>query len=358
MSGHHTYVEINVSSLKRNLEVLKSYLAGGSKIMPVVKANAYGHGAVEISRALADDSAIAGFAVNTIEEGRELRENGIREKPVLVFSVPPKEEAVAYTAFDLTATVSSPAHFELLQPGTKYHLNFDTGMGRLGLDPGPESISDIKRLVEKHTGIECTGLYSHLATADGPSSEYAKEQIRRFEAVTEAFPGSLQAHMANTGGLAFYPSSHFDAIRAGIGLYGYSPGDVDIPGLEPVLSWKSRLVQVRPVGKGQRVSYGARWEAPSDGWIGTIPAGYYDGISRGLSGQLQVKAGRRLVPVAGTVTMNYIMVFLEEKIEEGAEVTLLDGKLPASGWAEKLGTITYEILTSIHPAIERVYFTG
>lgn len=350
-------VEIDFTALQNNLGLLKGYLNKDTGMLAVVKADAYGHGAVEISRFLERDNSVKGFAVNSVGEGIALRNAGI-EKQVLVFGVPLREEAGAYREYDLTATVSALSHFERLDDGTKYHINVDTGMRRLGIPP--EALDEALGRVNQFEALTCTGVYSHLATADLPSTEYAAKQVRRFTDITLQFPADLDFHLANTGGLVFYPDSQFDLVRIGIGLYGYPPGQKKVPGLKPVLSWKSNIVQMRPVHRGDRVSYGGRWEAPGDGWIGTVPVGYFDGISRGLSGKLSVKVHGRIRPVVGTITMNLILVYLEGSstdVDEGTEVVLLDQDLGADWWARKLETIPYEILTGIHTGIKRRYIT-
>jgi alanine racemase len=149
----------------------------------------------------------------------------------------------------------------------------------------------------------------------------------------------------------------FDAVRPGVCLYGYAPGPDDISDLEPVIEWRSKLVQVKKLQKGDLVGYGSRWEAPKDGWLGVIPVGYADGIFRNLSGEFAVEISGKLFQQVGTISMDYVMVYLkEQQFKPGESVTILkNGKLSAKEWAKKMGTIPYEITTAISPKIERVY---
>ncbi|MFH5883695.1 alanine racemase [Halalkalibaculum sp. DA3122] len=352
----NSFVEVNLSKLKDNTEVLARYLSPGVKQMAVVKADAYGHGAVPVARAIEDQ--VAWFAVNDVDEGIALREGGI-DAPILVFGVPTDETAPAYPAYRLTATVSDLVHFGILRGGTQYHLNFDTGMGRLGL--AEDEIPQTEKLVEERKSITCTGIYSHFATAEAPGSAMAETQLERFRTICRRFSGGWIAHMANTGGTVFYPSSHFDMVRNGIGLYGYAPGDAPVRELQPCLRWVSHLAQVRRIRKGETVSYGARWKAPEDGYIGTVPVGYEEGIPRLLTGNLDVAIAETRYPVVGTVTMNFIMVYLgPSKIyETGTPVELLGPHAQtADEWARRSQTIAYEILTGISERVPRRHVAG
>jgi alanine racemase len=346
-------VTINLSRLKKNARNLADHLDEDTRIMGVVKADAYGHGAVEIAQAL--DDMVAAFAVNAIQEGIELRENGI-DKPILVFEVPLKSFASQYRMQNLTATVSAEEHFEWLPNGTSYHLNFDTGMGRLGF--GPEEAKRVADLVQDNQELFCTGIYSHFATAGNPGSELVKEQHSKFKILRSHFPQQLTTHISNTGGTAFYDTEQFNMVRLGIGLYGYPPAETEIEGIAPVLSWKSKLVQTKKIAANSTVSYGASWRAPMDGYLGIIPIGYEDGLKRNLSGKISVRIGPKTYPLVGTITMNYCMVFLEtDHYEPGTEVDILYQESTAGDWAQKLDTIPYEILTSITPKASREYIT-
>ena len=347
----NSVVTVDKNLLYQNFKTLSSFLDPDTRIMGVVKADAYGHGAVEVARAL--DEKVGAFAVNAIQEGIELRENGIT-KPILVFEVPQKDMVSQYRIHNLTATISAKEHFEWVPNGTSYHLNFDTGMGRLGF--AHEEASEIAKLAERRGELFCTGIYSHFATAHEPGSSLVEQQHQLFKEVRSHFPENLATHIANTGGTAFYDTKQFNMVRLGIGLYGYAPGNIAIEGLEPVLSWRSHIAQTKEVKKGESVSYGAQWKAPGDGYVGIVPVGYSDGFKRNLSGQMMVTIDGKEYPAVGTVTMNYFMVYLrEDSYEVGTEVELLGEQKNAYDWAQKLNSIPYEMLTSIDSRIPRKY---
>jgi alanine racemase len=344
-------VIVDLPALHNNFQRLSEFVDKDTRIMAVVKSDAYGHGAIKVAEAL--EPKVGAFAVNAIQEGIELREAGIT-KPILVFEVPQKSMVRQYRVHNLTATFSAKEHFDWVPDGTSYHLNFDTGMGRLGFRA--EQAEKVAELVNKRKELFCTGIYSHFATAHEPGSARVKEQHRKFNTIRSHFPDQLATHIANTGGTAFYDTEQFNMVRLGIGLYGYAPGDIAIDGLQPVLRWDTFLTQVKEVKKGEAISYGADWQAPGDGYIGILPVGYEDGLKRNLGGKLRVRIGNEDYPVVGTVTMNYSMVFLEQsKFEVGTAVKLLHAGNDAYDWAQKLETIPYEILTSIDLRIPRTY---
>jgi alanine racemase len=348
---YNSTVFVNLENLKQNVELLSNFLDADTRIMAVVKADAYGHGAVPVAEAL--EPMVAAFAVNDIHEGIELREQGIT-KPILVFEVPEKDEVAKYRVHNLTATISSKEHFEWLPNGTSYHLNFDTGMGRLGF--APAEADKVAKLVNDNMELFCTGIYTHYATAENPGSQLVTEQLQKFEKIRKYFPQKLATHVSNTGATVFYEVDQFNMVRLGIGMYGYSPAETDIEGLKPVIQWKSRLVQTNQITANSPVSYGAHWKAPIDGYLGVIPVGYEDGLRRNLSGNVSVRINSKIYDVVGSITMNYSMIFLrDDYYEPGTEVDLLYKQNDAHDWAEKLNTIPYEILTSINPKIPREY---
>jgi len=346
-------VSVNLATLKQNLQTLKNHVRKDVRIMAVVKADAYGHGAVKVAQAL--EPLVEAFAVNDIHEGIELREQGIA-KPILVFEVPQQETVSQYRVHNLTATVSATHHFELLPNGTSYHLNFDTGMGRLGF--APEQAEHVAALVNNNKELFCTGIYTHFATADNPDSSLVSKQYEQFQTIRSFFDDDLAAHIANTGGTAFYEMDQFNMVRLGIGLYGYPPGETKIEGLEPVMRLDSKLVQIKRISADSTVSYGAKWTAPKERNLGVLPVGYDDGLKRSLTGKASVKINGKTYNIVGTITMNYAMVDLgDDEYELGAPVEILGPGNNAHEWAQKIDTIPYEILTSINPRIPREYIS-
>lgn len=341
---------IDSASLEQNLEFLKKK-SGKDNVMAVVKANAYGHGITDIAGFL--ENKVSQFAVATIDEGIQLRKSGI-ESPVLVFGIPKGEYASVYKRFNLTATISQTVHFSLLDEGTEYHLNFDTGMRRNGFYAN--EIEDVKLNISKYRGLICNGIYSHYATADDPGSDFVHEQFTLFKNIRKRFPDDLQTHMSNTAAVIHYDIDYFDILRAGLGLLGYAPGNVQSDDLQPVLNWETKVVLVRRIGKGDRVSYGGNWTAPREGFLATLPVGYGDGIPRALSNRFEVQIEGEYYPVVGNITMDFCMVFLgNNKIKTGSTVHLMGNRgWRANTWADQSGSITHEILTGLTLRIKRV----
>lgn len=353
MKNHfpNSYAEIDLNAILENIRSLKDR-APGKKVLSVVKCDAYRHGAVRVSKHI--EEPVDWFGVATVDEGIQLRMGGIK-KPILVFGVPNYDTAAAYHTHNLTATISHKTHFDILMDATRYHLNFDTGMGRLGFDSS--DAEEVRALAVMNQRLVCSGVYSHYATSDDPGSDFVSVQHHRFKEIIRHFEEVPLKHMSNTGAVANYDLDHFDMIRTGLGMLGYNPGKTRHSWLKPVLTWKSRLVQVRPIRKGSPVSYSSTWSAPDDGFLATVPLGYGDGIPRSLSNHLQVWIDGKFYPQVGNVTMDYVMVYLAGKrLPVDTEVTLFGGKgWNAADWAEHAGTNVHEILTNLTGRVEKVY---
>lgn len=347
----NSVLEINLNTCVQNLTAIKEKHPG-KKILFVVKCNAYGHGAIEMAQHL--EEHIDWFGVATVDEGIELRMKRI-QKPILVFGVPTAETASAYGTHNLTATISHTVHFSILMDGTRYHLNFDTGMRRLGFIP--EQAEDVRKLAVANQRLVCSGIYSHFATADDPGSEFVLEQHSRFKEIIKHFGEVPLVHMSNTGASLHYDFEHFDMIRTGLGILGYNSGETKVDWLEPAMNWKSKVAQVRPIQKGDTVSYSRTWICPDNGYLATLPVGYGDGVPRAISNKLQVFIDGKMYPQVGNVTMDYMMVYLgPDIIKSETEVTLLGKNAwTASEWAKKAGTNTHEMLTNPTGRVERVY---
>ncbi|MCC5942750.1 MAG: alanine racemase [Balneolaceae bacterium] len=348
----NSFVHIRLESVTRNILKIKEK-TGGKKILAVVKCDAYRHGAVEVSKHI--EETVDWLAVATVDEGIELRMKGVK-KPILVFGIPTYDNAAAYITHNLTATISHVTHFSVLMDGTGYHLNFDTGMGRLGFSPAQRE--EVRALAVMNQRLVCKGIYSHYATADDPGSDFAATQHDRFKEILASFSEIPLVHMSNTGAATNYPGfDHFDMVRTGLGMLGYNSGETRHGWLEHALTWKSTAGQVRAIQKGDVVSYSSTWKCPKDGFLATIPVGYGDGVPRSLSNKLKVLIGEKLYPQAGNVTMDYFMVYLgKEKIPTGTEVTLLGDKAwNAYDWAEAAGTNVHEVFTNITPRVDKRY---
>jgi alanine racemase len=368
-----SYAEIHLGHLRHNAQLLAKQAGKGVKKMAVVKANAYGHDAGIIGPVLQRQTCIDAFGVATVEEAINLRNAGVI-KPILVFA-PVKAHTIAdYRMYSLVAVVGSFEELNLLTPSISFHLEFDTGMGRLGFYP--DEWPRVYKQIQARE-LSPTGIMTHFATADAPGSDYAFQQLQAFNTLINEmgeWSKNKVIHASNSGGLLYYDEGlRFNMVRFGISLYGFSPnpevGEEKINGtdgniLRPVMQWKSCVTACRPIKKGQYVSYEATWQAPEDGWLLVVPIGYADGLRRGLSNQIRmsVEGLPEALPQVGTITMDYCMLFSGEEVAVGTEVRVLGHGQPESGfapvpsadeWARKLGSISYEVLCGIHPKIER-----
>jgi alanine racemase len=323
-------ITIDLGALRRNAAVL-AQAAGGAELWAVVKADAYGHGALGCARAALAGGAKA-LCVATAKEGAALRSE-LADARILVLSpLSEADEGVAREA-GLEVAVSSPQ----LPEGLPVHVKVDTGMGRFGMAPEEAAQIDPARVA---------GVMSHLATADEEDAAFARAQLDAFAVVAERFPGATR-HIANSAATLSIPESHLDAVRCGVALYGLSPfgRDPQEHGLEPVLSWRSYVAQAKVLGSGDSTGYGRRFVAERETRIGLVPAGYGDGFRRALSGTEVLVAGTRR-RVLGTVSMDSFAVELGEE-PEGAPVTLIGDGLLVEEHARHAGTINYEITTGL-----------
>jgi alanine racemase len=276
------------------------------------------------------------------------------KKPILVFAPYWKVFEQTYINNRITAVVGSFDELQDIHPSIEFHIEFDTGMGRLGFYP--EQWPEIQEMIQSR-GLKPTGIMTHFATAEDKKSDLTQKQIKLFQKlknkIEKSFSGLIY-HSSNSGGMIHYPEAAFDMVRSGLAMYGYSPDNSDI-GLKPVLTWKSYITACKPIKKGMTVSYGARWTTPGDGYLLVIPIGYADGVSRSLSGKISVRIGDQMIQQVGTITMDYFMLFHTKPIITGTEVEILGANaLDANDWAQISGTIPYEVLCAIHPKIRRV----
>lgn len=347
---HCSELRISKERLLRNFKRLSDCLSDRVLQMSVVKANAYGHGDVQVSKILEDKTDW--FAVATVTEALRLRESGIT-KPILVFEPPQKDRATYYVSQKLTAVISHEDHFSMLPSGVQAHIEWDTGMGRLGFLPEqlPLVLACTKKFEKQ---IHISGIFTHFATADQQNSDFVGTQKKRFEAIIPHFPGAKLRYAANSGGILHYPDAHYDMVRHGIALYGYDPSGGDTE-LEPVMEWWTHIIQTRRIPKGWKVSYDAAWEAPDDGFLSILPVGYADGLTRRLSHKLEVRIADSWYRVVGNITMDYCMVFTENKaFPTGTEVLLMGGaRNHAAILAHHSDTIAYEILSRISSKVIR-----
>ena len=355
-----TVVEVDLAAVRHNIGVLKP---SGSDLMAVVKADGYGHGAVEIARAATEGGA-AWLGVALVEEGVELRLAGL-DVPILVLSeLPPGSESVAL-AHGLTPTACSDAGVERLAAASRgpigLHVKVDTGMHRIGVWPPDRTASFCDRVAQ--AGLIVEGVWTHFAkseTDDVTTKEQLDLLLLAVEAVRAAGHEPEWVHASNSGGVLRHPEANLDLVRPGIALYGLppSPGVGTDRDLWPALSWRSAVTFARSLPAGERLSYGHTYELEHEAWVATVPVGYADGYPRSLSNRADVLIRGRRCRVAGSVTMDQLIVDCgEQEIVEGDEVVLIgrQGAEMITAWelAEHLETVAYEIVTRIGKRVPR-----
>ena len=365
------WAEVDLGAVRANVRALREHCAP-ARLLAVVKADGYGHGAVPVAEAALEAGAM-GLGVALVEEGIELRSAGI-DAPILVLSEPVADAAPSVVAYGLTPVVYTLTGIDALAKAVAdrgardrlgVHLKVDTGMHRVGCDV--DDAVELATQVVDRPELELAGVCTHLAVADEPDNPYTAEQLARFDGVLAAFrergiPTGV-VHACNTAGALDWPGARFDMVRVGIGCYGIAPADA-LEGrveLQPAMSVKARVSQVKVVPSGARVSYGLRYETDRATRIATVPIGYADGVPRELPhrGGEAIVRGRRC-PIAGTVTMDQLMLDVGDlPVEVGDEVVLIgrqEGEeITAASWAGAMGTIAYTIVCGIGPRVPRVY---
>lgn len=367
-----TWAEISLAALAQNYRTVKSHLTGEAQLMAVVKANAYGHGAVECARALQTAGA-DWFGVALIEEGGELRQAGISGAIYCLggFWQGQADEVIKHdltpAIFRLEAAEELNAQAEAAGRVVKYHLKIDTGMGRLGV-PAAEVVQFAQAL-QRFDHIKLDGVQTHFAEADGVEIDYTEGQIKLFNASLAALHelgfNPTWRHLANSPGLHAYPHAHGDLARAGATLYGLTR-DVLSPRLpplklQPVLSLHSRIVLLKTVPAQVALGYGGTFTTARTSRIATIPVGYADGLRRAHSNNGHVLVRGMRAPIVGRVSMDLTIIDVTDVPDAwlGDEVVLLGqqnaARIHAEDLAEQAGTISYEIVTGISARVPRVY---
>ncbi len=366
-----TVAEIDLGAIAHNVGVMKEF-AGDARLLAVVKANGYGHGAVPVAEtALA--AGAHGLCVALVQEGVELRRAGI-EAPILVLSEQPVEQVGDLVAHGLIATAYSTRYIDVLATeaarhdviGHEVHLKIDTGMNRVGAAPS-NAVELAGRILARSPQLSLGGVFTHLATADSPDLTETRAQLVRFDSALDQLRGAGidpgWVHAANSAATIAHPDARRDMVRAGIALYGIAP-DVSMAPLcgrlRPALSLRSRVSFVKRVGAGEGVSYGLRHRFASATNVATVPLGYADGVPRGLglSGG-QVLIGGRRRSIVGVVTMDQLMVDCgDDEIRVDDEVVLIGSQgnesIDANEWGSLLGTIGYEVVCAISARVPRV----
>ena len=360
---------VNLAAIERNVATLRRRLAAGAELCAVVKADGYGHGAVQAAGAALAGGA-ASLAVATADEAGELRAAGI-EAPLLVMGAVSGQELEVALAVDAELVAWDTAFVEEVRRRAagsrpvRLHVKFDTGMGRLGTRDERQALAVAEEVAASPPVLELAGAMTHFATADD-DPEFMERQLQRFEPfaaeLRRRWPG-IAVHAANSAATLREPRSHMTLVRCGIAIYGCDPMNQD-PGaydLEPALELRSYVAAVKRAQQGDSAGYGRRFISPHETWIATVPIGYADGIRRALTNNCDVLISGRRYPLVGTVSMDNITVDLgpEPVSREGEPATIIgrDGaeRQTAEDLARRIGTISYEVLTGISRRVPRVY---
>lgn len=365
------WAEVSAAAIEHNVRVLSDAVAP-SQLWAVVKANGYGHDAVTAARAALRGGA-AGLCVALVQEGVQLRAAGI-DAPILVLSEQPEATLADAIRNQLQLTVYSVGHVAAIAGAggvdVPVHLKVDSGMHRVGAAEG--DAMTVADSVAASGATRLVGVFTHLAVADSPDDPYTLEQLARFDAVLARLASAghrpVLVHAANSAGAIAHPGARYGMVRAGIAIYGISPGRGVDPlcralGLQPALSLKAKVSFVKRLAAGDRISYGLRHRFEQDTTVATVPIGYADGVSRRLhavDGAVLIRGVRRRI--VGVVTMDQMMVDCgDDVVEVGDEVVLIgeqwsDGtvhRITAEEWADRLDTIAYEVLCGISSRVER-----
>ncbi|MGA1796400.1 MAG: alanine racemase [bacterium] len=370
MADHPTRAVIDLSALYHNLQVIRERIGPHRRLLAVVKANAYGHGAGVLCAHL-EEFGVDMLGVAYPEEGLNLRDAGITS-PILVMSGTLPDQLEGALEAGLTISLSDLDTAQALsrlavrnRRHAKAHVKVDTGMGRLGfpLDDALDAITAINAL--PHLSIE--GIFTHLATAEDADHSYTRCQIERFTRLVRSLEGLVNppplVHMGNSAAVMKHPETYFDMVRVGIMLYGLAP----VPGLQkalpirPIMSLRTKVIHIKRMAKGSSLSYGRTYICPSDKVIAVIPVGYSDGLARCMSTKIHVLVRGVRAPVVGTVCMDMSLVDITgiDGVGIGEEVVLIGNQgsecITAHDWAAWQNTIPYEVLCAVGPRVKRIY---
>lgn len=380
-SFYDTVAEINLSSLKKNFNLIKKESRKNTKsknkevkICSIVKANAYGHGIYEISKALTafgTDYLGTSDYIESLSIKKYLNNNSKRKVNIICLGTLPENKKflseivsndIEVSATDIKTVELLNRVASTLNKKPKVHIQFDTGMNRVGIT-FPEILQAVKKISE-FKNVKIKGIFSHFATSEIKNENFAKQQIHLFTEVVrflenEGIKFELK-HFQNTGGIFNYRRDFFNMVRPGISLYGYYPEQnkpKDLPELKPVMNFKSKINQIKTVPGKTSISYGRKYFTKREEIIASVPVGYGDGFYRGLTNNTDVMIRNKKYPVVGTVCMDWVMVNLKNNsnIKRGERVLLFGKDFPAYHIAKKMNTLPYEILCNISTRVKRIY---
>jgi alanine racemase len=370
---YRVQARVDLNAIRHNLLEVRSKLNPDTKMMVIIKADAYGHGAVALAKAIGDSGKIDAYGVAIIEEAVELREAGIT-KPMLILGYTPKEQYDLVVAYDVAQTVFQYEMAEALSDEAKrqgkiakIHIKIDTGMSRIGFYDSIESINEIKR-IKALPNIEIEGIFSHFACADETEKASTLKQLERYIKFVDMLEKENihipVKHIANSAGIIEFPQAYFNMVRCGIVTYGIYPSDMvnqEEIRLIPAMELITHVIYVKDVEAGVGISYGATYITDQKRRIATIPVGYADGYSRNLSNHGKVIIHGQYAPIVGRICMDQFMVDVSDlpEVKQGDLVTLLgregDAFISAEELAEWSHSFAYELVCTIGKRIPRVY---
>ena len=364
-----TWVEISKNSLKNNISQFQKLIGDKVKLMAVVKANAYGHGLIEVAK-IAVRNRADWLGVDSVDEAIELRKAGIKA-PILIMGYTPLSRLEDVAKYDFRQVVYNKETIEKLKRG-RVHLKVETGTSRQGLEK--EELLELAKFIKKYPQIEIEGIYTHYANIeDTTDHSYAQEQLKKFKESVELLKkNGIEIpikHTACSAAIILFPETYFDMVRLGISMYGFWPSKETFVSarenkrqinLAPVLTWKTLVAQIKNIKAGTPISYGLTEKISQDSKIAILPVGYFDGYDRKLSGVGNVLIKGKRCKVLGRVCMNMIIADVSHipdvKLED--EVVLLGKQgveqITADELAQKIGTINYEVVARINPLIPRI----
>ncbi|MCR4437154.1 MAG: alanine racemase [Clostridiales bacterium] len=373
---NRAWAEVNLDNIAHNVREIRRITNKRAEIMGVVKADAYGHGVMEVAKTLLE-SGVTRLAVSMLDEAIQLRKSGFHV-PILILSYTDPRRAEEIARYDVTQTVFSHDLAQALSDvavklkrNIKIHIKIDTGMTRVGFMPGYSAVKNVVR-ISKLPGIIVEGLFTHFASADEKDKDYTYMQFERFMSIcSELNRIGLYIpikHAANSAAIMEFPETHLDMVRPGIIQYGLYPSDQVDKGkidLKPAMTLKANVILVKDVEKNTSISYGRIFTTARDSKIATIPIGYADGYTRLLSTKARVLINGESAPVVGKICMDQCMIDITDLTKEvnvGDEVVLFGeqggARIPVEEVASMIGTVNYEVVCIIGKRIPRVYLKG
>ena len=365
------WAEIDLDAIKYNIDSIKRRV-DTKELIAVVKADAYGHGALDVSKTLVENGATK-LAVAVITEAMELRHGNINT-PIMILGYTPLEFAADLINYDIEQTIFDLEYATKLSEialnlgkKAKVHVALDTGMGRIGFLINDNSLNEILK-ISSLKGLEVVGIFTHFATSDESDKNYSNKQYKKFTDFNEKLISKgvniPLKHVSNSGAIIDMPNTYLDGVRAGIVLYGYYPSEDVLKqnlDLKKAITIKTQVAHVKILDKNEYVSYGRKFKTERKSIIATLPIGYADGYSRALTGKAKVIINGKFAPVVGTICMDQCMIDVTDigDVHVGDEVIVLgkdkDLKFDADDMAKAMGTINYEVLGMIKQRIPRVY---